>query len=196
MRLFNQGILTAIGLAFGLGLTGCGSFDPTDWFNNKKPLPGERKLVFPEGVPGVPQGVPAELVRGNQPAADPAAVAAAETNPPAEAKPAPAVKPKPKVATRPKVRAEPKEVVAPAPPPSEQTPTQVTVQPAKPQPAAQAARPATQPPAQQSATDSSIWGPPPKQPTSGAAPWPAPAATQQRAPAPWPEAPPAGTFSR
>jgi hypothetical protein len=187
MRLFHQGILTIVGLAFSLALTGCGSFDPTDWFNSKKPLPGERKLVFPEGVPGVPQGVPSELVRGNQPAADPAAVAAAETNPPVEAKPAPAAKPKPKVATRPKVGATPKEAVAPAPPPSEQAPTRVTVQPTKPQPA--------QPPAQQSTTDSSIWGAPPKQPASAAAPWPAPA-TQQRAPAPWPEAPPAGTFSR
>jgi hypothetical protein len=32
----------------------------------KKPLPGERRAVFPEGVPGVQQGVPQELVRGNQ----------------------------------------------------------------------------------------------------------------------------------
>jgi hypothetical protein len=193
MRLLHQGILTVAGLALGLALTGCGSFDPTDWFNSKKPLPGERKLVFPEGVPGVPQGVPAELVRGNQPAADPAAVAAAETSPPAEAKPAPAAKPKPKVATRPKVRTEPKEAVAPAPPASEQPPTQVTVQPAKP---AQPARPAAQPAAQQPATDSSVWGPPPQQPTSAGAPWPAPPTTQRAPTAPWPEAPPPGTFSR
>src|SRR3954463_4685673 len=32
----------------------------------KKPLPGERRAVFPEGVPGVQQGVPQDLVRGNQ----------------------------------------------------------------------------------------------------------------------------------
>jgi hypothetical protein len=32
----------------------------------KKPLPGERRAVFPEGVPGVQQGVPSDLVRGNQ----------------------------------------------------------------------------------------------------------------------------------
>src|SRR5215467_13404880 len=31
----------------------------------KKPLPGERRAVFPEGVPGVQQGVPPELMRGN-----------------------------------------------------------------------------------------------------------------------------------
>ena len=37
-----------------------------DIFDNKKPLPGERRAVFPEGVPGVPQGVPPELVKGYQ----------------------------------------------------------------------------------------------------------------------------------
>ena len=44
-------------------------FDPTDLFNSdifvtKKKLPGERQPVFPEGMPGVPQGVPAELIKG------------------------------------------------------------------------------------------------------------------------------------
>jgi hypothetical protein len=32
----------------------------------KKPLPGERRAVFPEGVPGVQQGVPPDLMRGQQ----------------------------------------------------------------------------------------------------------------------------------
>jgi hypothetical protein len=36
----------------------------------KKPLPGERRAVFPEGVPGVQQGVPPELMRGNPQAVD------------------------------------------------------------------------------------------------------------------------------
>jgi hypothetical protein len=58
-----------------LPLGGCASIgdaiDPTDWFsgelfNTKKKLPGERKAVFPEGVPGVSQGIPSELVKGNQ----------------------------------------------------------------------------------------------------------------------------------
>jgi hypothetical protein len=39
----------------------------------KKPLPGERRAVFPEGVPGVQQGVPRELMRGNQQAEEPQA---------------------------------------------------------------------------------------------------------------------------
>jgi hypothetical protein len=59
-----------------LPLGGCASvgdaLDPTDWFsgdffNAKKKLPGDRKAVFPEGVPGVSQGIPSELVKGNQP---------------------------------------------------------------------------------------------------------------------------------
>jgi len=58
-----------------LPLGGCASvgdaIDPTDWFsgelfNTKKKLPGDRKAVFPEGVPGVTQGIPSELVKGNQ----------------------------------------------------------------------------------------------------------------------------------
>src|SRR5262249_23288247 len=36
----------------------------------KKPLPGERRAVFPDGVPGVQQGVPPELMRGHQQEAD------------------------------------------------------------------------------------------------------------------------------
>jgi hypothetical protein len=58
-----------------LPLGGCASIgdalDPTEWFagdffNTKKKLPGERKPVFPDGVPGVAQGIPPELVKGNQ----------------------------------------------------------------------------------------------------------------------------------
>jgi len=59
-----------------LPLGGCASIgdaiDPTEWFsgdlfNTKKKLPGDRKPVFPEGVPGVSQGIPSDLVKGNQP---------------------------------------------------------------------------------------------------------------------------------
>ena len=67
---------TVLALLLGLTLAGCGSFDPTsfdptsifesDIFNTKKPLPGQRKPVFPEGTPGVSQGVPEDLVKGHQ----------------------------------------------------------------------------------------------------------------------------------
>ncbi len=49
---------------------GCGStagFDPSDlldFLDTKKKLPGDRKPVFPEGVPGLEQGVPKDLYRG------------------------------------------------------------------------------------------------------------------------------------
>ena len=78
--------------------------DPTslfesDIFNTKKPLPGERRSVFPEGTPGVPQGVPEELIKGHQAqqAQEPQSQAPAQS---AEAKPKP--KPKPKVVAKPK----------------------------------------------------------------------------------------------
>ena len=88
-------ILTAAALVSAIALAGCDTingFDPLDKLSeldimgtSKKPLPGERRPVFPEGVPGVPQGVPPELVKGYQ--------APAESPPPVvEAKP---VKPKP-----------------------------------------------------------------------------------------------------
>jgi hypothetical protein len=95
--------ITATALSFGLLLAGCESFDPTaifdaEIFNTKKKLQGERKPVFPEGTPGVPQGVPQELVKGYQPPPEEPKEAAVP-EPKAEAKPKP--KPKPKVAARP-----------------------------------------------------------------------------------------------
>jgi hypothetical protein len=96
-------ILGASALAFALTLGGCENFDMPELFNAKKPLPGERHAVFPEGVPGAPSGVPAELIKGNQ-AADATASVPAEGAKPAaatraEEKPKP--KPKPKVVAKP-----------------------------------------------------------------------------------------------
>ena len=71
MRGFVRIGLTVAALGLGLTLAGCEDFDPTaifdsDIFNTKKPLPGQRHPVFPEGTPGVSQGVPPELVKGYQ----------------------------------------------------------------------------------------------------------------------------------
>ena len=92
MNSFARTGLTLLALSLGVILSGCEGFDPTsfmdhDFFNTKKKLPGERKPVFPEGTPGVPQGVPNELVKGYQPS-DQAEEAqpVAKTAPP-EAKP-------------------------------------------------------------------------------------------------------------
>jgi hypothetical protein len=65
---------TIAALVCGLALAGCESFDPLDKFQDldimgtsKPPLKGERREVFPSGVPGVPQGVPPDMVKGYQP---------------------------------------------------------------------------------------------------------------------------------
>lgn len=205
MRCFHRGHLTVAGLALSLSVAGCGSFDPTDWFSNKKPIPGDRRAVFPEGVPGVAQGIPPELKRNEPPPADPAlasvdgaAGAPQATAPAAEEKPA--ARPTPRVASRPKAQPKPKQARRPPPPPSsEPAPTQVRVQPSKPQqPPAQTAQPAPQQP---SGGNQSVWGPTPgqsqqTQAQGASAPWPASPPPQQRAPAPWPDAPSPGSFSR
>jgi hypothetical protein len=63
-------IAAAILISLSSALAGCGSmsgYDPTDlldFLDTKKKLPGERKPVFPEGVPGLEQGVPKDLYKG------------------------------------------------------------------------------------------------------------------------------------
>jgi hypothetical protein len=130
----------ALLLAMGFALSGCESFDPESWFNPKKPLPGERKAMFPGGVPGVPQGVPQDLVKGYQPPPDnPPEVVTAEPPP----KPKPAARPKPA----------PRQAAAPRPAPSQaQAPEQSAPPP-------QAAPWPSQP--QQSTQGSSPFPPPP-----------------------------------
>jgi hypothetical protein len=67
-------------------LAGCSNFDPDslDVFglNEKKKLPGERRAVFPEGVPGVSQGIPPEYLKGNQPPPETAQIIPAEPEKP------------------------------------------------------------------------------------------------------------------
>ena len=74
MRRPQRLIALAIVIALSSALAGCGgggfsSFDPSDlldFMDTKKKLPGERKPVFPEGVPGLEQGVPKNLYRGSR----------------------------------------------------------------------------------------------------------------------------------
>ncbi len=107
-------IVFLITLAAALpALSGCADFDADklDIFglNEKKKLPGDRKAIFPEGVPGVSQGIPPEYIKGNQPPPETALAVPAEPEKPA-AKPA---KPAKKTATftqdeKPKVKRTPK----------------------------------------------------------------------------------------
>lgn len=94
MRRTPRLIAAAVLIAFTGVLGGCSSFDPSDmldFLDTKKKLPGDRKPVFPEGVPGLEQGVPKEMYKGAQQQPDPnaPAVAALPAEPPPEpAKPA------------------------------------------------------------------------------------------------------------
>src|ERR1700676_5626153 len=73
MRRSQRLIALAVVIALSGALAGCGgggmsSFDPSDlldFLDTKKKLPGERKPVFPEGVPGLEQGVPKHLYKGS-----------------------------------------------------------------------------------------------------------------------------------
>lgn len=127
MRRPDRIIVTAGALALALALGGCESLSNfgglEDLFSTKKPLPGERRAVFPEGVPGVAQGVPAELMPGNQPGQAQAALPEPTETGSAPAKPAPAARAKPKPqpksqqpkkeATRVRPPAEPSRAAAP-----------------------------------------------------------------------------------
>jgi len=86
MRLSQRLIAITVLAAISAGLAGCSNFDPTDmmdWFDTKKKIPGDRKPVFPDGVPGVEQGVPKELYKGAQQQDQPPVVDAAPPPPPA-----------------------------------------------------------------------------------------------------------------
>ena len=71
MRVSQRLISAAVLISLAGALAGCSSgfsnFDPTDmfdWLDTKKKLPGDRKPVFPDGVPGLEQGVPKDLYKG------------------------------------------------------------------------------------------------------------------------------------
>jgi hypothetical protein len=148
-------------------LSGCANFDPDslDIFglSEKKKLPGERRDVFPEGVPGVSQGIPPEYIRGNQPAPGADAAPAIPPEPaaqPQQAAAAPVAVEKPKRTVK---RAAPK----PAPKPAAAAPvTPVQTQ----------AAPAAQPAPQQApaAASTGAWPAPAQPAPSGSSAWPAP----------------------
>jgi outer membrane biosynthesis protein TonB len=145
MRLSQRLIAATVLVALSGALAGCSSagWDPTDlldFLDTKKKLPGQREPVFPDGVPGLQQGVPQDMYKGaveQQEQANEQAAAAAAAAPPPGAEDPNAKKPA-EAAAEP---AKPKKVVHRKPKPK--TP-----------PAQQAAEPASQPaaqPAQQSA---------------------------------------------
>ncbi len=169
MRRIPRVLLIASALTVTLCLAGCESFDalqqwdPSDlfgaeFFNSKKKLPGERKPVFPEGVPGVAKGVPPDLVKGNEQQAD------LSQEPPPSAEP---IEPKPKAKPKPK----PKVAARPAPPPEQQQsqsqPTAVTARPTS-------ATPWPEPPATAPQSAAPPVAAAPRQPAGGQIMWPDP----------------------
>jgi hypothetical protein len=168
MRRSQRLIAAAVLIAISGAMAGCSggggisSWDPSDmldWMDTKKKLQGERKPVFPDGVPGLEQGVPKDLYKGaqqtDQQNAEAAAAAAA---PPPEAKPKRVAKSKPPATASTDPAAAPEEDATAAAPPAPKPKKivhQRTTAPPPDQPAAQSA-PAGQPgqtaqPSQQSA---------------------------------------------
>src|ERR1700761_6914631 len=105
MRRSQRLIAAAVLIALSGDLAGCSSsmssFDPSDlldWLDTKKKLPGDRKPGFPDGGPGLDQGVPKDRYRGAQEQQAQqnraAAAAAAAAPPPEEAKPKRSARPK------------------------------------------------------------------------------------------------------
>jgi hypothetical protein len=100
MRRSQRLIAASVLIALSGALAGCSTsftnFDPSDlldFLDTKKKLPGERKPVFPEGVPGLEQGVPKDLYKGSaQERLDQQNAAAAAATPAEEPKPKQAAK--------------------------------------------------------------------------------------------------------
>src|SRR6266478_5179343 len=87
-RLIAAAVLISLSGALAGCSTGISNFDPSDlldWLDTKKKLPGERKPVFPDGVPGLEQGVPKELYKGSRQEQIDQQNAAAAAAPPPEA---------------------------------------------------------------------------------------------------------------
>ncbi|GEC16957.1 hypothetical protein [Nitrobacter winogradskyi] len=68
-RLLTVAVLISLcGMLAGCGGGGLNNWDPTDMLNfldTKKKMPGNRQPVFPNGVPGIEQGVPKDLYKGD-----------------------------------------------------------------------------------------------------------------------------------
>jgi hypothetical protein len=141
MNRLARTVTVASTLSLVLLLSNCSSFDPTDIMDNlfaaqKKPLPGDRKPLFPQGTPGVEQGLPPELVKGYQP---PPPTEAAQAAPAAPDRPKP--KPKPKVSATPPASPTGSAAAMPGAPATSRSPTPQATPWPDPQPTRQSAAP-------------------------------------------------------
>jgi hypothetical protein len=165
-------IAAAVVIALSSALAGCaggmGNFDPSDlldFLDTKKKLPGERKPVFPQGVPGLEQGVPKDLYKG----------AAQQQDAPAVAQPV--EEPKQKNAAKSKGKGKQTASTAPAPaaaPDGEAAPEEegsTAAAPPAPKPKKIVRRRTTAPPPDAAAPQAAQ---PAAQPQQAASPFPAP----------------------
>jgi hypothetical protein len=177
-------IAAAVAVALSGALAGCsssmGNWDPTDlldFLDTKKKLPGERKPVFPEGVPGLEQGVPKSLYKGSaQEQIDQQNAAAAQ----------PVEEPKSKSRTKSKGKqsASTAPAAAPAAEAAPEEDGSTAAPPPAPKPKKIARRRTTAPPPDSIAA------------TQPAAAAPQPAAQPQQAATPFPAPMPSGSFQR
>jgi outer membrane biosynthesis protein TonB len=142
MRRLQRMVLVVSLIAIAPNLAGCANFDPESLdvfgFGEKKKLAGDRKPLFPEGVPGVSQGIPPEYVKGNQPPPDNVEAAPLPVEPAKKtAAVAPADEPKPKPKRKkPRVVAAPRQAAPQqSPGADQQAPAAWPAEPAQPQPA-------------------------------------------------------------
>ena len=185
MRRTPRLIAAAVLIAFTGVLGGCSSFDPSDmldFLDTKKKLPGDRKPVFPEGVPGLEQGVPKDLYKGAQQQPDPNAPAVAAL--PAEPPPEPA---RPGKGAKAKQTRQPAAAVAPAEAPAGEVDGEA-------QP--EAAPPTAAPPPKHKIVRKRTTAPPPDQPVQQAQPAQPAQPAQQQSQSAFPAPLPSGSFSR
>jgi hypothetical protein len=186
MRRSQRLIAASVLVAFSGALAGCSSglssWDPTDlldFLDTKKKLPGERKPVFPDGVPGLEQGVPKELYKGSaQEQLDQQnalAAAAAAAPPPEEPKSTQAGKSKGRSKQPATASADPAQ--NPTAADSNATPEEdgsTAAAPPAPKPKKVARRRTTAPPPDQSTAQPDQSAQPAQPPQQSAAPFPAP----------------------
>ena len=159
MRRPQRLIAATVLVALSSALAGCGSmgnFDPSDlldFLDTKKKLPGDRKPVFPEGVPGLEQGVPKDLYKGPRQVdeTNPQVAVAPAAPPPDDPKSKRGAKSKGKPAAAPAAEpaadpdAAPEEEATPAAPPAPKPIVRKrTTAPPADAPAARSAAPSTQ----------------------------------------------------
>jgi hypothetical protein len=183
MRRSQRLIAASVLIALAGALAGCSSslsnFDPSDlldFLDTKKKLPGERKPVFPEGVPGLEQGVPKDLYKG-------AAQERLNQQEAAAAAAAPAEEPKPKQAA--KSRAKSKQSTTASTAPAQEPVADPDAAPEEDSTAA--APPAPKP---KKIVRRRTTAPPPDEPAAQ------PAQPSQQSAAPFPAPLPSGTFAR